>query len=343
MVKYSCEKCGKEFTQKGQYTKHNTKKIPCVFESKIEELIENDVSKKIDDITSNTSTNIITHPSLSIVDSKKLEKKALSDSKKLEKKALSDSKKLEKKVKKTNIHKDTETNNIIMIDEEKNGLNIDKNIYKDNKICNTIMSDNFDEKDVKDNDEGINIIMKTLTIDEKKVFTKKEIENYNRQQDNCFYKNPNDEYLWAKTQKKTCSKCLIEKNLCDFNGNTSGRDAFDKNGYRLRRPECNECTKNVNNGKCQAKKKAKDLGISYTAPEGILCAVCNKSATSGNGIVFDHCHTKNIFRGYCCNSCNRSIGVLGDNIDGLLNALNYLLKSEKCIIIQNENGELIKL
>jgi len=46
MVKYSCEKCGKEFTQKGHYTKHTTKKIPCVFESKIEEMIEKVVAKK---------------------------------------------------------------------------------------------------------------------------------------------------------------------------------------------------------------------------------------------------------------------------------------------------------
>ena len=46
MVKYSCEKCGKEFTQKGHYTKHATKKNPCVFESKIEEMIEKAVSKK---------------------------------------------------------------------------------------------------------------------------------------------------------------------------------------------------------------------------------------------------------------------------------------------------------
>ena len=30
MVNYSCEKCGKEFSQKGNYTKHLNKKIPCV-------------------------------------------------------------------------------------------------------------------------------------------------------------------------------------------------------------------------------------------------------------------------------------------------------------------------
>lgn len=50
MVKYSCEKCGKEFTQKGHYTKHITKKNPCVFESKIEEMIEKVVAKKINEL-----------------------------------------------------------------------------------------------------------------------------------------------------------------------------------------------------------------------------------------------------------------------------------------------------
>lgn len=43
MVHYTCEKCGKEFTQKGNYTKHIHKTNPCVFESKTEELMENQV------------------------------------------------------------------------------------------------------------------------------------------------------------------------------------------------------------------------------------------------------------------------------------------------------------
>jgi len=173
-------------------------------------------------------------------------------------------------------------------------------------------------------------------------FSKKEIENYIRQKDKCIFNNPKDEYLWARAQLKTCSKCLVQKRLCDFNGNTSGTDAFNKDGYRLRRPECNECTKNVSKGKTEAKNKAKELGILYVAPKETLCGVCNKPASSGNSIVFDHCHVNNVFRGYCCNSCNRSIGVLGDNVDGLLRALNYLLKNEKTTIIQNANGELIK-
>ena len=175
------------------------------------------------------------------------------------------------------------------------------------------------------------------------LFTEKEKQNYIRQHDKCIFKNPTDEYEWAKTQFKSCSKCLEVKQLIYFNGNTSGSDAFDKSGYRLRRPECNECTKIVSKGKTEAKKKAKEIGISYVAPEGTICEICNKPSSQGNCIVFDHCHKKNIFRGYCCNSCNRSVGVLGDDIDGILKVLNYLLKNDKQKIIQNEDGMLQKI
>ena len=184
----------------------------------------------------------------------------------------------------------------------------------------------------------------TKDVPEKKQpqFSKKEISHYDKQHDKAVFKTPLSENQWAETQTKTCSKCSIEKKLTEFSGNTSGTDAFDKHGHRYRRPECTKCSKNVSKGKAEAKKKAKDMNISYAAPEGTLCGICNKASYSGNGIVFDHCHETNLFRGYCCNSCNRSIGVLGDNVDGLLKALNYLLKNEKCNIIQNEDGELVK-
>ena len=174
-------------------------------------------------------------------------------------------------------------------------------------------------------------------------FTAKEIQNYIRQKDKCHYKNPKDEYLWAITQNKTCSKCAKEKKLNEFNGNTSGTDAFDKNGYRLRRPECNECTKNASKGKSEAKKNAKEKGIEYKAPDGTVCDICKKPPSPGNSIVFDHCHLTNKFRGYCCNSCNRSIGMLGDNIDGMIKVLNYLVKNDPCKIIQNDDGSLTKV
>jgi hypothetical protein len=59
MVKYSCEKCGKEFTQKGHYTKHIHKKNPCVIESKVKEIIEKVVAEKMNEIKCNENIQIV--------------------------------------------------------------------------------------------------------------------------------------------------------------------------------------------------------------------------------------------------------------------------------------------
>jgi site-specific DNA-methyltransferase (adenine-specific) len=47
MVIYSCEKCGKEFSQKGHYTQHLNKKNPCIVESKVKEMLDKVVEEKI--------------------------------------------------------------------------------------------------------------------------------------------------------------------------------------------------------------------------------------------------------------------------------------------------------
>ena len=47
MVNYSCEKCGKEFNQKGHYTRHVNKKNPCVLDSKLEEILCKVVQEKL--------------------------------------------------------------------------------------------------------------------------------------------------------------------------------------------------------------------------------------------------------------------------------------------------------
>jgi DNA repair exonuclease SbcCD ATPase subunit len=66
----------------------------------------------------------------------------------------------------------------------------------------------------------------------------------------------------------------------------------------------------------------------------------NKIQDEKNKLVFDHCHKMNKFRGYCCNSCNRSLGVLGDDVEGIINVLNYLLISDPMAIRQDESGKL---
>ena len=83
------------------------------------------------------------------------------------------------------------------------------------------------------------------------------------------------------------------------------------------------CNKKVSRGKAQAKKIAKEMGISYRAPHGTKCGICDKEKK----LVFDHCHKKNIFRGYLCDCCNRSLGCFGDNMNGIELVINYLHKS----------------
>ena len=68
MSKYTCEKCGKEFKQKGHYTTHLNKKNPCVNELKIKEIVDKAVEEKISKIKNNIifeimEDEIITEPS----------------------------------------------------------------------------------------------------------------------------------------------------------------------------------------------------------------------------------------------------------------------------------------
>lgn len=173
-----------------------------------------------------------------------------------------------------------------------------------------------------------------------KKFSLKEYNHYSRYADMTKFKTPEKEWEWALTQTRKCSKCEEEKCLTEYTYNTSGRDPFDKKGYRARRPECSICTNLASKGKSDAKKRAKELGIPHKAPEGTLCGICNKLPRRGDELVFDHCHCKNIFRGYAHNSCNRAMGILGDDVEGLLRSLNYLLKTEPRKIKQGEDGVL---
>lgn len=172
-------------------------------------------------------------------------------------------------------------------------------------------------------------------------FTDKEEDIYKKFSQDTPHKSALEEYVnYSSKETKSCSKCGKLHRLCEYKGNTSGKHPFDRNGNRLRRPECSDCGRMANNGKEEAKKVAKTLGIPYKAPEGTCCALCGKPAGS-QPLVFDHCHRTNTFRGYLHNSCNRSMGVLGDDVEGLLRALNFLNKSEKKKIIQDEmTGEL---
>jgi hypothetical protein len=153
------------------------------------------------------------------------------------------------------------------------------------------------------------------------------------------FKTPEEEYEYNKTKFKTCNKCNCNLSLNDFGGNTSGKDPFDKHGYRLKRGDCITCNKEVSKGKNKAVAIAKKLGISHKAPEGTPCEICKKT----DNIVFDHHHTKEIFRGWLCNGCNRSIGMLGENIDILVDVINYMNKTDKKAFYFDTETQMLKI
>lgn len=108
---------------------------------------------------------------------------------------------------------------------------------------------------------------------------------------------------------RQCSKCGEKKPNTDFR-----RYGIAKMKLRS---ECRECESIQGRFKRDAHKVA---GISPGK-----CHCCQKVT---DDLVVDHCHNSGNFRGWLCRNCNTGIGKLGDTVDSLVTALNYLLRTE---------------
>lgn len=112
---------------------------------------------------------------------------------------------------------------------------------------------------------------------------------------------------------KKCRICSKIKKLKEFNKHKLHFDGYDS--------RCRECQ----NG---ARKLLDE--IKKNAPEKTdICQCCGQIPTHQEGmrtkgLVCDHDHETNQFRGWICRNCNHGIGKLGDNIEGLKQALRYL-------------------
>ena len=66
MVNYSCERCGKEFSQKSHYDSHNRRKTPCQNNAdKIKALVDKAVEEKLKELN---NTNLIVDNKLKFID-----------------------------------------------------------------------------------------------------------------------------------------------------------------------------------------------------------------------------------------------------------------------------------
>ena len=117
-------------------------------------------------------------------------------------------------------------------------------------------------------------------------------------------------------ETRKCSKCGVVHPLTEefFGRNQSTNTGGDK----YFRPECKVCTKKAGQGKNKAYKLA---GIPEYPKLGTPCYNCGRTDKK---LVFDLDHETLAHRGWLCDNCNRSIGMLGDTIESLERAIKYL-------------------
>ena len=114
-------------------------------------------------------------------------------------------------------------------------------------------------------------------------------------------------------ETKVCKQCNLEKNVDSFRlyrRATGDRDSRDS-----------KCKK------CQRYNQDVTERIRATAPPAP--SSCDCCGGTFDKLVLDHCHKEEVFRGWLCDRCNRGIGVLGDTVDSLNQALEYLRKTDE--------------
>ncbi len=66
------------------------------------------------------------------------------------------------------------------------------------------------------------------------------------------------------------------------------------------------------------------IKLKYEQHDG-TCEKCGIGREYLNkALAIDHCHQTGAFRGFLCGGCNTGLGLLGDTVEGLLEAINYL-------------------
>lgn len=107
---------------------------------------------------------------------------------------------------------------------------------------------------------------------------------------------------------KSCSKCKTLKPLAEFYGRKNSPDG--------RRTDCKRCRDAV-------KRAYRRMGVS-TRPEPPACECCGRQKSRNRALNQDHDHATGAFRGWLCTRCNIGLGTLGDTLEGLQRARDYL-------------------
>lgn len=118
---------------------------------------------------------------------------------------------------------------------------------------------------------------------------------------------------------KECSSCKHTLILKEFNKATGG----------YRSAKCKGCVKEQN----RAIRYKRDYGITIADYEQIyrdqggVCKICSKVPTVER-LHVDHDHDTGAVRGLLCRQCNAALGMLGDSVEIIQNAINYLKETK---------------
>jgi Recombination endonuclease VII len=98
------------------------------------------------------------------------------------------------------------------------------------------------------------------------------------------------------------------------------RDREAQKRYRLT-PQY-KAAQQVRNLRFKAKQREEQMALAGR-PKPDKCEICQ---TDEFRIVFDHCHKEGHFRGWICDRCNRTLGLVRDDPNLLLALAGYLKK-----------------
>ena len=124
----------------------------------------------------------------------------------------------------------------------------------------------------------------------------------------------------GQSATKTCKTCGETKTLDQY---------YFMGSYP--RPDCKPCQR-------QHQQKHYKLRKKYKTPEiGTACDCCGRTDQK---LCWDHCHDTEEHRGWLCSNCNQALGKLGDDIEGVLKAVDYLAKFHNLGLNQETNDDL---
>lgn len=165
--------------------------------------------------------------------------------------------------------------------------------------------------------------------------------------------------------KKICTKCGVEKKLDSFHKAKSGklgrtarckecrlqpsaewrkrnaekRREYQREYYKRNREAALEYSRRIRTPKYNREKNiyskygiTQDEFLSLLKSQENKCACCGKEfvdTPSKRGAYIDHCHNSKRVRGLLCNRCNAGIGFLGDTIEGIQRAIDYLQRAKQ--------------